>query len=71
MNDGDVRPDAPPRRLDQAERAIALQSLFQGAQNDLATFVALAFSVVEPGTDYLPNWHIRALCRALERVATG
>ena len=41
------------------------------ARNDLATFVGLAFPIVEPGAQYLANWHIRAICHLLERVARG
>ncbi|MBZ9873178.1 phage terminase large subunit [Mesorhizobium sp. BR1-1-9] len=48
-----------------------IQMLFSAARNDLATFVALAFSVVDPGARYLPNWHIRAITHQLERVLLG
>ena len=41
------------------------------ASNELASFTALAFSAVAPGAAFLPNWHIRAIAYALERVARG
>ncbi|MER8649642.1 phage terminase large subunit [Mesorhizobium sp. M0586] len=49
----------------------ALQLLLGAARDDLATFVALAFSAVDPGAKYLPNWHIRAIAHQLERVSAG
>ncbi|MFB9980921.1 phage terminase large subunit [Mesorhizobium kowhaii] len=45
--------------------------LFSAASDDLATFVALAFSAVDPGAKYLPNWHIRAITYQLKRVLLG
>ena len=56
------RRQAPSRQLDL---------LLAMASNDLAPFTALAFSAVAPGATYLPNWHIRAIAYALERVARG
>jgi hypothetical protein len=41
------------------------------ASHDLAPFTALAFSAVAPGAKYLPNWHIRAITHALDRVERG
>ncbi|UVC17884.1 phage terminase large subunit [Mesorhizobium onobrychidis] len=49
----------------------AIQMLFAAARDDLAVFVGLAFSAVEPGGKYLPNWHIRAIAYQLERVSKG
>ena len=50
----------------------AIQSLLlRWPRNDLATFTALAFRRSAPGGTYLPNWHIRAIAYALERVARG
>jgi predicted phage terminase large subunit-like protein len=48
----------------------AFEMLQELARNDLATFVALAFSAVDRST-YLPNWHIRAIAYQLQRVARG
>ena len=54
-----------------AKRITQLDLLLAMASNDLAPFTALAFSAVAPGATYLPNWHIRAITHALERVARG
>jgi len=40
-------------------------------RSDLASFTAKAFSTVEPGKSYLPNWHIRAIAWQLEKVIRG
>ena len=49
----------------------AIQMLFAAARDDLAVFVGLAFSAVEPGGKYLSNWHIRAIAYQLERISQG
>ena len=45
--------------------------LFAMAVHDLSTFTGWVFHAVSPGAAYLPNWHIRAIAYALERVARG
>ncbi|RRH92069.1 terminase [Mesorhizobium tamadayense] len=61
-----------PRR--QASRSLErpdpFHVLVDAARNDLATFVGLAFSAIDR-SQYLPNWHIRAIAYQLERVLLG
>lgn len=38
---------------------------------DLCAFVEKAFYTVFPGQKFQPNWHVEAICHALERVARG
>lgn len=40
-------------------------------KNDLAFFVRRAFSVVEPETKYMHNWHIDVYCHELTRLHRG
>ena len=35
---------------------------------DLATFIRRAWSIVEPGTPYVENWHIEFICAHLEAI---
>ena len=63
--------DETPASAPAAMTAQVTLALFAAARNDLATFVSLAFAAVEPGINYLSNWHIRAITDALERVARG
>src|SRR5215217_8446577 len=37
----------------------------------LRLFVAEAWPVVEPGTSFVPNWHIDAICDHLEAITSG
>ena len=41
------------------------------AEKSLAEFVRQSWHVLEPGTPYLPNWHIDLICEYLEAVARG
>ena len=34
----------------------------------LKGFVELAWPIIEPGTPFIPNWHIDAICEHLEAV---
>jgi len=40
-------------------------------RNDFYRFVRKAFGTVVPGEPFLPNWHIEAICFALEQVRIG
>jgi predicted phage terminase large subunit-like protein len=40
-------------------------------RTDLYAFVQRAFRVLNPGVEFLPNWHIRVIVDALERCRTG
>ena len=50
--------------------------LAEDARRSLRAFVAEAWPIVEPGTPYVPNWHIDAICdhllaRPPERLPTS
>ena len=51
---------------DQAQAA-----LMAAQRQHLDPFVHRAFRELHPGTDFVPNWHIRAICQALEDVFHG
>jgi len=40
-------------------------------RQDLASFVHKSFTTLEPATPFRENWHHRAMCYQLERVARG
>ena len=40
-------------------------------RNDLHAFVQKVFQTVSPNDKYLDNWHIRAICEQLRRIAAG
>ena len=40
-------------------------------RTDFGAFVEKTFQTVCPGQTFWPNWHLRAICYALERVAGG
>jgi hypothetical protein len=47
---------------------IALQALLA---HDLTAFTEFAFSVVRPGIQFKPNWHLEAVTHKLAQVAKG
>lgn len=51
--------------LDQREVLRALM------RTDLSSFIQRVVSTVDPGSDYLHNWHIDAIAHALEQVERG
>lgn len=50
--------------LHAIERAI-------GLRGSLHDFVEMAWPIVEPGWDFVDNWHIHAVCEHLEAVTAG
>lgn len=40
-------------------------------REDFLTFTALAMEELEPGTDYVENWHLEVMANALEEVRCG
>jgi predicted phage terminase large subunit-like protein len=40
-------------------------------RTDLLAFVEYAFSILYPGTPYMPNWHVQAITYRLNRCAKG
>lgn len=51
--------------------AIELEELRRRAQNSLYEFVKQAWHVVEPGTVFIPSWHIEQICLHLQAITTG
>lgn len=47
------------------------QILAEKAKRSLSEFITQAWPVIEPATDYKPNWHIEAICDHLEAVTAG
>ena len=41
------------------------------ARRSLGTFVREAWPILEPGTPFVPNWHIDAICDHLEAITKG
>lgn len=41
------------------------------ARRDLRTYVEQMWPIVEPSTEFIPNWHIDAICEHLEAVTSG
>lgn len=56
-----------PGRLDDLRLRLRLER----AWRSLYDFLQLFWTVVEPGRDFDPNWHVRAICDELERVTRG
>ena len=48
-----------------------LAFLIATLQNDFESFVVRCFLYLNPGAQFLPNWHIQAICYQLERVRRG
>jgi predicted phage terminase large subunit-like protein len=42
-----------------------------GLRTNLYVFVRKAFPTLHPGRRFIPNWHVEAMCYALQRVAEG
>lgn len=61
-----------PRAYDPARHALLHdERLRRAARMDLRTFVELAWPILEPGTPFVPNWHIDLICEYLEAVTAG
>ena len=45
--------------------------LMHRAETSLRTFVKAAWHVLEPSTDFCPNWHLDAICDHLAAVSRG
>ena len=50
------------------ERAALLRAVLR---RDLPAFVERVFATLDPGTDFVPNWHYETICWALSRVMRG
>ena len=48
--------------------ALVLQAMML---RDLSSFIACCFTTLDPGTHYLPNWHVYAIAYQLTRVWRG
>lgn len=45
--------------------------LKQKAEQNLSDYIKQAWTVIEPGREYMHNWHIDAICEYLEAVKAG
>lgn len=50
---------------------LARMALAEKCKRSLAAFTRAAWTIIEPGTPLRWNWHIDAVCRALEGVSRG
>src|SRR4051794_4834319 len=58
------------------ERLLLRPSLVQDidrefARRSLREFIRQAWIVVEPATEFVPGWHLDAICEHLEAASTG
>ena len=55
------------------EQAVNLRSIIERlkCEASLAEFQRRAWAIVEPKTEYVPSWHIDAICEHLEAVTAG
>jgi len=58
------------RQIDQSESEIDVQERL-AAEKSLYTFSRLAWPILNPGTTFLPNWHIKLICEYLMLVTRG
>jgi len=69
-----VRPRTEPLPLDLAlAQAWDMRYVIEGEllRRDFYRFVKAAWPVIEPGTTFIDNWHIAAICQHLEAVTRG
>src|SRR5688572_13579869 len=52
-----------PRYLDAVDAALCERSLYD--------FVIDAWKVIEPGTQFIASWHVKAICEHLEACTNG
>ncbi len=43
----------------------------EDARRSLRTFIPMAWPILEPGTEFVSNWHIEAICDQLEAITRG
>jgi hypothetical protein len=54
------------------DAALLLEAIeFEECRRSLYAFVKRFWRVVEPGTDFIDNWHIEAICQHLQAVTEG
>jgi predicted phage terminase large subunit-like protein len=54
------------------DAALLLEAIeFEECRRSLYAFVRRFWRVVEPGTDFIDNWHIEAICQHLQAVTEG
>ena len=57
--------------IDRTKRGVTLEAQADEWSGSLRTFVAHFWSVVEPMTPFIANWHIDAICEHLEAITRG
>lgn len=56
---------------DLVDRRKIVKEVRERSQESFRAFIRLAWDVVEPGTRFLPNWHIDAIAEHLEAIHRG
>ncbi len=57
--------------LTQREMAAAMRLLDHEIETNFSAFIRKSFATVSPGDAFSPNWHIKAIAYALDRVSNG
>ena len=62
-----------PATIDQLrEQALRQEALLKAqSERSLRAFIAEAWHVLEPDTQFLPNWHIDLIAEHLESITAG
>lgn len=55
----------------ELEAALIAEKSRRSASGSLYEFVKQSWHVVEPGIEFVPSWHIEAICEHLEAVSAG
>jgi predicted phage terminase large subunit-like protein len=61
----------PTTQLSYLKKAIDDELLRRESLKSLHTFMRRYWHIVEPGTEFIDNWHIRVICEHLEAVTAG
>lgn len=61
----------PNKQLSYLKQAIEDELLRRESLKSLHTFMRRYWHIVEPGTEFIDNWHIQAICEHLEAVTRG
>jgi predicted phage terminase large subunit-like protein len=61
----------PTTQLSYLRQAIENEYQRRESLKSLHTFLQRYWHIVEPGTDFIDNWHLRAICEHLEAVTRG
>lgn len=60
-----------PMTRQPADAEMLRYFLYHSLRKEFAFFVEKVFRTLHSGTDFIPNWHIEAMCHALDEVHSG